>query len=241
MVIFWGYYEKFVPVVPLVLAWCWTFILAFSAIVLRLHKKRFTPALGLAMVVPILGRFPFTYLGVYMVGALPFSEPGPSLQEVFKQYIPILLMVLTIVLRPQIAVKLREVERESIKAGGKIFYRFALGGLLLDLILTLLQFANMSSGFIILDTIKQAMLIAAVGLYLAGFTLLVWALRHSESVSGDISMVLRLPVLFILLPCVQIIMLLVIPNLIMGYSLESWLYWAAEITWVIAAAWLVID
>jgi hypothetical protein len=64
-----------------------------------------------------------------MGGTLPFSEPDPSLQEVFRQYLPLLVMVLTIVLGPQLAAKLRIAGYESAKAGGKIFYRLALGGI----------------------------------------------------------------------------------------------------------------
>jgi hypothetical protein len=209
--------------------------------VLMLRTKRFTPAIGLAMVVPILGGFPFTYLGVYMGGTLPFSEPRPSLQEVFKQYIPFLAMVLVIGLGPQLAIKLREVGRESAKAGGKIFYRLALGGLLVGLVLTLLQWAIISNGLNIVMTARQVILIAALVLYLAGFTLLVWAVMHSDGLSRDNSLVLRLPSLFILLPCVPAVMLLAIPNVIMGSSQESWLYLAVEIAWVFAVMWVVKD
>jgi len=90
MAIIWAYFQEFVPIGMQSLAWSWMFILAFVATVLMLRTKRFSSALGLAMAVPILGGFPFAYLGVYMGGTLPFSEPGPSLQEVFRQYIPFL-------------------------------------------------------------------------------------------------------------------------------------------------------
>ena len=43
--------------------------------------ERFTVALGIAMVVPILGRFPFAYLGVYMGGTLPFSVQEPACRK----------------------------------------------------------------------------------------------------------------------------------------------------------------
>jgi hypothetical protein len=60
IVIFWGYFKEFVPAVPLALAWSWMFILAFSVTVSVLRTKWFTSALGLIMVVPIRGGFPFT-------------------------------------------------------------------------------------------------------------------------------------------------------------------------------------
>jgi hypothetical protein len=85
MSLIWAYFQEFVPVLPQSLAWSWMFILASAASVMMLRTKRFSAALGLAMAVPILGGFPFVYLGVYQGGILPFSEPGPSLQEVFRQ------------------------------------------------------------------------------------------------------------------------------------------------------------
>ena len=133
MAILWLYFQEFVPTLQKSLAWGWMFLLAFTATVMMLRTKRFSVALGLAMAVPVLGGLPFVYLGVYMGGTLPFSEPGPSLQEVIRQYLPFLAMVLTIVLGPQLAVKLRAVGYECKNVGGKIFYRLALGGILLGL------------------------------------------------------------------------------------------------------------
>jgi hypothetical protein len=239
MALIWLYFQEFVPTLQRTFASAWMFMLAFTATVMILRTKRFTAALGLAMTIPVLGGLPFAYLGVYMGGTLPFSEPGPSLQEVFRQYLPFLAMVLALVLGPQLAVKLRTVGRESSNAGGKIFYRLVLGGLLLGLVFTILQWADVSSGMYILRTVKQVGLIAAIILYLVGFTLLVWASLRSEALSGDNALVLRLAALFILLPCVPIVIFLAIPNGIIGNNPQGWLFSVAEIVWVLVAAWWV--
>jgi hypothetical protein len=63
-------------------------------------------------------------------------------------------MALMFVVGPQLAVNLRIVECESVKSGGKIFYQLALGGILLALLITLLQWAIFSSGFTILLTLR---------------------------------------------------------------------------------------
>jgi hypothetical protein len=240
MVLIWAYFQEFVPVLPQSLAWGWLFMLAFTSTVMMLRTKRFSAALGLAMVVPILGGFPFAYLGVYMGGTLPFSEPGPSLQEVFRQYIPFLAMVLTLVLGPQLAVKLRSLGHESAEAGGKIFYRLALGGLLLGLVFTLVECAIMTNGVSILHAIRQGLLIAAVVLYLVGFALLQWATYQSKLPSSDNSNLLELAALFLPILFVPIVIFLAIP-IPMGSNTKSWLLPVAEIGWVIATTLVVKD
>ena len=72
----WLFFLEFIPTLQKSLAWGWIFLLAFTASVMMLRTKHFLVALGLAMAVPILGGFPFAYLGVYMGGTLPFSKPG---------------------------------------------------------------------------------------------------------------------------------------------------------------------
>lgn len=161
----WAYFLEFVPTLQKSLAWGWIFLFAFSASVLMLRTKKFSAALGLAIIVPILGGIPFVYMG----GTLSFSEPGPSLHEVFRQYLPYLAMALTVILGPQLAVKLRIVGQKSGEKSGKIFYRLALGGILFGLVFTLFQWAIMTSGFRIERSILHFFLVAAVVLYLIGF------------------------------------------------------------------------
>jgi hypothetical protein len=238
MALLWLYFLEFVPTLQKSLAWGWMFLLAFTATVMMLHTKRFVIALGLAMAVPILGGLPFVYLGVYMGGTLPFSEPGPSLQEVFKQYIPFLAMVLTIVLGPQLAVTLRAVGYESKKVGGKIFYRLALGGILLGLALTLVQWEMSLTDWHISPKVMQVGIIASVMLYLVGFALLVWSVMRSEELLDKKDLALQLVALFVLLPFVPILILLTVPFGAMDYT-GSWLLTLVMIAWVFAAAWMV--
>ena len=241
MVLMWSYFQEFVPALPKALAWGWIFMLAFGASVMMLRTQRFTTALGLAMIAPVLGGFPFAYLGVYMGGTLPFSEPGPSLLEVCRQYLPFLAAVLSIALGPQLAVKLRAVGRKSSGGAGEVFYRLALGGVLLGLALTLLQWNIVSGGtpgwMHILLGVRQVWLIAAAVLYLAGLLSLMWA----ALVSSDHLAVLRLAALLFLLPGVPVVLFLVMPNAALSRSPYDWLLPVAEIVWVLAAAWAAID
>ncbi len=245
MALLWTYFQEFVPALPKSLAFGWLFLLAFAASVLMLRTRRFSAARGLALAVPVLGGLPFTYLGVYMGGTLPFSEPGPSWPEVFRQYLPFLAAVASLALGPQLAAKLRAVGRESAQAGGKIFYRLALGGLLLALALALVEWNVATSGgsrwvFTYLQ-FRSAWLIAALVLYLAGFLALVLAAIRTGALSGDKLAALRLPALFILLPGVPGVLFLSLPNIAWGSHQFYWLILAAEIVWVLAAAWLVTD
>ncbi len=238
MVIIWGYFQEFVPMLSKSLAWAWIFMLAFAATVLMLRTKSFSAALGLTLLVPILGGFPFAYMGVYIGGTLPFSEPGPSLLEVFRQYLPFLVMVLSIALGPQLAVKLRLIGFESAKAGGKIFYRLTLGGVLLGLLFTLLQWSMLISGISIKLTIMQLLLISAIILYLVGFALLMRASYQSKLPSSDNSNLIELAALFLPLIFLPLVLLLAIS---MDNYTKSWLLPLAEMAWVIASALVVKD
>lgn len=240
MAIIWIYFLDSVPSLQKSLALGWMFLLAFTATVMMLRTKRFSVALGLAMGVPVLGGFPSVYLGDSMGGMLVFSEPGPGLQEVIRQYLPFLAMVLTIVLGPQLAVKLRAVGYESKNVGGKIFYRLALGGILLGLAMTMMQRENVSSNLDIPQKVMQLSFIASVMLYLVGFIFLAWSAKRSEEFSDKKDLALQLMALFILLPFVPIAILLAIPYGIMDHT-KTWLLSLAVIGWVIASAWMVKD
>jgi len=240
MAIIWLYFLESVPTLQKSLAWGWMFLVAFTATVMMLRTKQFTVALGLAMAVPVLGGFPFVYLGVFMGGTLPFSEPGPRLLEVIRQYLPFLAMVLTIVLGPQLAVKLRAVGYKSKNVGGKIFYRLALGGILLGLSMTMMQWETAISGMHIPLKVMQVGFITSATLYLVGFVLLVLSVKQSEALLDKKDVMIKLVALFILLPFVPIIILLAIPYGIMDHT-ETWLLSLAVIVWVIVTAWVVKD
>ena len=242
--IIWIFFQELVPTLPRSLAWIWLCGIEFTAAVLILRSRRFVEALGLALAVPALGGLPFAYLGVYMGGTLPFSEPGPSPQEVVRQYLPLLLMTAAIVLGPQLAVKLRALGREYAKTGGRIFYRLALGGILLGLVVALLLWvlANSIGG---LPSLVQSILLAvrlygfsaAAVLYLAGFSLLVWAGLFSGALPGGRALG-RLLALFVLLPGVPLVLVLVISSVSTGQFPGGWLL-VAGFAWALAAAWMV--
>jgi hypothetical protein len=149
-------------------------------------------------------------------------------------------MALTIVLGPQLALKLRAVGYECKKLGGKIFYRLALGGILLGLLMTLILWEDTLSGMDIPQKVMQVGSITSVLLYLAGFVLLAWSVKRSEEVLDKRYLLLQVVALFILLPFVPIVILLAIPYGVMNYS-ESWLLSLAVSAWVFAASWMVTE
>jgi hypothetical protein len=235
----WLVFLESVPALQKSLAWVWIFLLAFIASVLMLRTKNFAVALGLAMAIPILGGVPFVYLGIYLGGTLPFLELGPSLLELFRQYLPFLAMVLTIIFGPQLAAKLRMIGYKSAKAGGKIFYRLALGGMLLGLLYTLIEGSSSRSDDVnILLSTRNGLVISALVLFLVGFLLLMWATYQSKVPSSDNSVLLELAALFFPLLFLPAIILLAIPVLL-GNSTSNWLLIMAEIGWVIAAVLVV--
>jgi hypothetical protein len=233
MVIIWTYFLEFVPEAAKSLAWAGIFLLAFLASVLILRIKHILPALGLAMAVPLFGGIPFAYLGVNQGGTLPFIEPGPSLLEVIRQYLPFLVMTFAIVLGPQLAVKLRSIGIHTAKAGGKVYYRLVLGGIFLGFVYVLLQWINISSGTHLQSQLIQAILITAVILYVIGFALQLWAVNQSKSPAGDYSKMLELGLLFLPLLFMPLAIVLAF-SLTMG-NVKNWLVLMVEIGWVIAS------
>jgi hypothetical protein len=118
--------------------------------------------------------------------------------------------------------------------------------LLLGLVLTLLQWEIVTSSAIrwmnILITVRKVGLIVSAVLYLSGFALLVRAALRCEALSGDNGgAALQLAMLFILLPCVPLVILFAIPDVMIGSHTQGWLLSVAGIAWVIAAVWVVKD
>jgi hypothetical protein len=237
----WFFFEEFVPEVPKLLATGWMFLVVFSAAVLILRTPRFAAALGLALLVPALSGLPFATLGVYLGGTLPFSQPGPSPQEVLRQYLPFLAMAAAVALGPQMAAVLRRVGQASAKAGGKVYYRLALGGMLLGLLLSMLQFGIASSDqFLWLPRLFSSPwpgLGLALGIYLVGIGLLTGAAMRCD-VFEDRRSDLRMAALAGLLPCIPLILVNLFPGL-SGHTQQSWVILALEMAWVGGSAWVV--
>jgi hypothetical protein len=237
----WFFFQEFVPLAPKLLATGWMFLIAFTAAVLILRTRRFAAALGLSILVPVLSGFPFATLGVYMGGTLPFTQPGPSLQEVLRQYLPFLAITAAVALGPQMAAALRAVGRKCEKAGGKVFYRLALGGILLGLVVSLLQFGKTSSDqFLWLPYLVSwpwLGLVLAEGIYVLGIGLLTRAAIRGN-VFEERGSELRMAGLAGLLPGIPLLLLNLSPVL-SGHTMQSWVILALELAWVGASAWVV--
>jgi hypothetical protein len=242
MAFLWSVFQEFVPALPRALAWGWLSLLAFGASVMIFRTRRLTAALALALLVPALGGLPFAYLGVYMGGTLPFTEPGPSLAEVWRQYLPFLAAVLSLALGPQLAAILRGIARGHAAPVGKVLYRLVLGGVLLGLVLLLLQWTTLSSGtprwVQTVVAARQVWLAAAVLLYLGGFVALLWKVLFNAVRSGEYPAVLWLAALLLLLPGVPLVLFLALPISVLGVPTYAGPWPAVEIIWVFAAAWV---
>jgi hypothetical protein len=127
---------------------------------------------------------------------------------------------------------------ECKNVAGKISYRLALGGILLGLTMTMMQWETTLSDMNIPQKVMQVGIVASVILYLVGFVFLVWLAKRSEEFSDKKDLALQLVRLFILLPFVPIVILLAIPYGIMDHT-EPWLLSLAVIGWVFAATWMV--
>jgi len=240
MVIIWNisFFLEFVPARLTALAHSWLFLLAFIAAVWMLRTKRFWSALALAMVVPTLGGFPIAYLEIY--GAGPGYFPEPNLTNVFRQYLPYLVLNLAIVLGPQLAVKLRSLGYETAQSSGKVYYRLVLGGILCGLVYSFIH-AGVSTGEVnFLNIPMQVFLAIGIILSLLGIALLFVAVYKHKTPDGDISELVHLGALFLLLLFLPVLVGLVMPS-VRGVGFKNWLIWWIGIAWVIGAGIVVKD
>jgi hypothetical protein len=242
-VIFWAFFEEFVPELLRGLAWLWIFGLAFVAAALILRSRRPGVSLALALMVPVLGGLPFAYLGVYHGGTLSYSEPGPSPRVVIEQYVPFLAAMCSMILGPQIGARLRALGRASAAEGGNAASRLALGGILAAMTLLLFYFGRTINAPNLLSyTLTQTWLMKAVAaivalVYLAGIAWLVWALIRSGALSGEQDAELSVTLLTTLAPGIPLSSLACITTFIGGPEIHSALLLAALALWIIAAAW----
>jgi hypothetical protein len=236
----WAFFLEFVPTRSETLAWGWIFLLAFTATTFSLRTRRFGLALLLGLVIPAVGGLPFVYLGVYQGGTLPFSEPGPSLAEVMRQYVPFVTAVLSIPLGPQLARQARALGRKTGSSGGRVFYRMALGGVLLGLALALAKsMISMGNYGPRLDLVMKGMPYVALlagALYATGAGWLAWCARKMQPARP---FGLRLAGLLLALPG-PALLLGFAPPVLSGHEVSAWVR-AVEVAWVALAAWLAVD
>jgi hypothetical protein len=238
----WTYFSEFVPPGSIALAWLWLCALAFAAAVGMMRARSFTAALAMMLAVPLLGGFPFAWLGVYQGGTLPFSADGPSLIEVMRQYLPFAAGMIAVGLGPQLAVHLRAIDRTG--GGHNPAYRLVLGGVLLALMIVVMGYAFYSSSVVgrlaqLLLTLQRTGIVLASGLYLAGFLLLVRAGQRNGLFSAQPDAAPRLAALFALLPGVPLALYCAIPDIYPQWLINPWLVYAVVYAWVLSAAWLV--
>lgn len=248
MIMVWVFFSENSPPLYLGLAYLFAWLLSFAGAMLIFREKRFGRALMYSLVCAGAAGLPFAALGVYRGGTLPYTEPGPSLRVVFNQWAPLLVGASTLVLGPLLAFKARELGRLSAQAGGKLYYRLALGGVLLGLLAALVHHFTLANGG--LDQLASAFWmvftlasVAGAALYLAGFGLLVFSAIRSAAVSGDDRAGLRLALLFFALPGVPLVLLNAVPGIgLMGYTYRTdWLIITAMAAWMAVSFWLAVE
>lgn len=235
----WAMFNEFVPQIWTSLNTIWISLLAFAASFGILRSRNHFKALLLALAVPLIGGIPFVVLSVYKGGTLPFSEPGPSLWVVTRQYLPFLVMSTAIILGPQLAVELRKMGRAAAAGGGKVSYRLALAGILFGTLLVLDHFNDYPFLLRLAPRIDlgSILLVIAAGFYLTGFALLAWTLIQP---AADKKRLITLAALFVLLPGVPVVIFTTFPGVLSGHYVPLWIV-VLELLWVIASVWLVKD
>jgi hypothetical protein len=245
MALLWVYFHEFVPELHKGLAWLWICGLAFVAAIAILRTRRYATALAFALAVPILGGIPNAFLGVYLGGTLPYSEPGPSVRVVISQYLPFLAMVTSLALGPLLARQVRKMGTSSAAAGGKRWYRLALGGILMALILVILMnVAVFSDSFTLQGRLLSGLnglLIIAELLFVSGYALLLRAAILTGELWIDNSAAPRLVLLFLCLAGLPLIIMHIIPGT--GRGLEAvdpfYIMPILSLAWIAASVWVV--
>ncbi len=176
------------------------------------------PAPGLALVVGMtaLAGFTITFLGIYLSGSLPYSEPVPSLRAVWKFFSPLFGATAALAIGPQLAVTLRELAQRSLPAG-KPVYRLPLAGLLLSLAATVFVLisssteSNRQMSLLVpsYDVIIQIIFLSGMLFYVAGYFRLLLAMRRDPRAFSNPLLEL---LLFITLPGVPLALTGVIPS-----------------------------
>jgi hypothetical protein len=217
-------------------------VLAGLAAVGVLRLNRLDAGLALVLGMTVLVGLPYAYLGIYMGGALPFSEPGPSLAAVFKNYIPILAISASLVLGPLLACIFRDLALRSVPYDAWS-YRLSLFGLLM-LLLGVMFASYISTNFERLWGPFHALtpyLSPFIGLgllaYATGFFLMV----RTAWLSGAMAGWFTIPLIFLIPLGVPMVLLFGLPIYIFDLpTLPTPLFFTLELGWMVLAVWLVV-
>ncbi len=231
------------------LVWASVVLVSGLAAMLALHAKKFGPALAGILLVPLVAGIFCVLIGTYYgKGAAPYNIT-PRFLEMLDLFFINLGVMAPIALGPQLARIFRSFGAKSSSQGGVIFARLALLGVLLALILVVFLYARNFTGFYGLiisspyyETVRIILTVLAPALYVVGFALTIRASFLSGALSARPSQIVRLAMLFVLLP--GLIPLLVLPSppgdlqaIFLNSTAGAWQ--AAVLAWIALSAWLV--
>lgn len=242
MMVVWTIYLELVPDGPEGVTWVGSWVLAGLAAVGVLRLNRLDAGLALVLGMTLLVGLPYAYLGIYMGGALPFSEPGPSLGAVFKNYVPILALSSSLALGPLLARIFRDLAMGSIPYDAWS-YRLALFGLLLLLAVVVsasyvtTNLERLWGPFPAFTPSLGFLIDLGLLAYTSGFFLLTWIAWRSGVLLGWFTILL----IFLIPLGVPMALLFGLPNHIFDSStLPMPLFFTLELGWMALAAWLVV-
>jgi len=242
MMVVWTIYLEFVSDKLEGVSWVACWLLAGLAAMAILRLNRLESALALTLGTMLLVGFPYTYLGIYYGGALPFSEPGPSLVAVFKTYVPTLALCCSLALGPLLARIFRDLALRSSPYDGWA-YRLTLFGLLLVLVDVVTASYITTNDERVLGPIPSLTSAPASDIYLGllayitGFLLVARTALRSGTLRIDLTALL----LFLMPLGVPMALLFGLPNHIFQLpALPTPLFFTLELGWMVLATGLVV-
>ena len=242
MMAVWTISLELVPDGPEGVTWVGSWVLAGLAAVGVLRLNRLDAGLALVLGMTVLVGLPYAYLGIYLGGALPFSEPGPSLVAVFKYYVPILAISASLVLGPLLACIFRDLTLRSAPYDAWS-YRLSLFGLLMLLVGVVVasyistNFERLWGPFHALTPYLSPLIGLGLLAYATGFFLMVRTARLSGAMPGWFT----IPLIFLIPLGVPMVLLFGLPIYIFDLpTLPTPLFFTLELGWMVLAVWLVV-
>lgn len=189
-------------------------LLAALICIFAVRLNRPGPGLAMVMGMIALAGITITFLGIYLSGTLPYSEPVPSFPAVWNFFTPLFGATAALAIGPQLAVTLRALGQRSLPAG-KPAYRLALAGLLLSLAVVIFVAINSR-----LDVIIQIIFLSGMLIYVVGYLWLVLAMRRDPRAFSNPLLEL---LLFVTLSGVPLVLTGVFPSLGLDLILLGWI------------------